>query len=49
LSAAGAATEQAAFAASTNEAWVMMAAIAVLGLLTIPLASARVTDTELSS
>jgi DHA2 family multidrug resistance protein len=38
ISAAGPAIEQAAFAASTNEAWALLAAIAVLGLLVIPLA-----------
>ncbi len=44
MSAAGAAIEQAAFAASTNEAWAMLAAIAVLGLLLIPLARSQRTD-----
>src|SRR5256885_981219 len=48
MSAAGAAIEQAAFAASTNEAWAMLAAIAVLGLLLIPLARSQRTDAESS-
>jgi DHA2 family multidrug resistance protein len=46
ISAAGAAIEQAAFAASANEAWAMLAAIAVLGLLVIPLARTQRTDVE---
>ncbi|WP_249127483.1 DHA2 family efflux MFS transporter permease subunit [Bradyrhizobium lablabi] len=41
LSTATEAIEQAAFAASTNEAWAMMAGIAVLGLLLIPFARSK--------
>jgi DHA2 family multidrug resistance protein len=44
LSSAGAAIEQAAFAASANEAWALMAAIAVLGLLLIPFARRQRAD-----
>ena len=49
LSTPGAAIEQAAFAASTNEAWAMMAAIAVLGLLLIPFARAGRSDAEIKA
>jgi MFS transporter, DHA2 family, multidrug resistance protein len=42
LSAAGPMIEQAAFAASANEAWALLSAIAVLGLLVIPFAKPRV-------
>jgi DHA2 family multidrug resistance protein len=38
VTAAGSAIEQAAFAASANEAWALLAAVAVLGLLLIPFA-----------
>jgi DHA2 family multidrug resistance protein len=44
VSAAASAIEHAAFAASTNEAWALLAAIAVLGLLVIPLARPPRTD-----
>ncbi len=44
LSTAAPAIEQAAFAASTNEAWALLAAIAVLGLLAIPLARPERTE-----
>ena len=44
LSAAASAIEQAAFAASTNEAWRLLAAIAVFGLLVIPLAGSQRTN-----
>ena len=33
--------EQAAFATSVNEAWAMLAAVALLGLLIIPLARSQ--------
>ncbi len=41
LSAAASAIEQAAFAISVNEAWALLAAVALLGLLIIPLAGSR--------
>ncbi len=41
LSAAASAIEQAAFAISVNEAWALLAAVAMLGLLIIPLAGSR--------
>ena len=41
VSAAGSRIEQAAFAASANEAWALLAAVAVIGLLLIPLARPR--------
>lgn len=41
LSAAASMIEQAAFATSVNEAWAMLAAVALLGLLIIPLARPR--------
>jgi MFS transporter, DHA2 family, multidrug resistance protein len=42
LSAAGPMIEQAAFAASANEAWALLSAVALFGLLLIPLAKPRV-------
>jgi DHA2 family multidrug resistance protein len=39
ISAAGSLIEQAAFAASANEAWALLAAVAFLGLLLIPFAT----------
>jgi hypothetical protein len=44
LSAAGSVIEQAAFATSTNEAWALLAAVALLGLLLIPFAKPRRTN-----
>lgn len=41
LSAAASLIEQAAFATSVNEAWAMLAAVALLGLLIIPLARSQ--------
>jgi DHA2 family multidrug resistance protein len=41
VSAAGPMIEQAAFAASTNEAWALLASVALLGLLLIPFARRR--------
>jgi len=41
LSAAASMIEQAAFATSVNEAWAMLAAVALLGLLIIPLAPSQ--------
>ena len=41
LSAAASMIEQAAFATSVNEAWALLAAVAVLGLLIIPLARSQ--------
>jgi MFS transporter, DHA2 family, multidrug resistance protein len=41
ISAAGPMIEQAAFAASANEAWALLAAVALLGLLFIPFAKPR--------
>jgi MFS transporter, DHA2 family, multidrug resistance protein len=41
ISAAGPMIEQAAFAASANEAWALLAAVALLGLLLIPFAKPR--------
>jgi DHA2 family multidrug resistance protein len=43
IAAAGPLIEQAAFAASANEAWALLSAIAVLGLLLIPFAKSRST------
>jgi DHA2 family multidrug resistance protein len=44
LSSAASAIEQAAFAISANEAWALLAAIAALGLLLIPLARSQRAD-----
>ena len=41
ISAVGSMIEEAAFAASANEAWALLAAVALLGLLLIPLAKSR--------
>jgi DHA2 family multidrug resistance protein len=41
ISAAGPLIEQAAFAASTNEAWALLSAVALFGLLLIPFAKPR--------
>ncbi len=41
LSTAASTIEQAAFATSANEAWALLAAVALLGLLIIPLARSR--------
>jgi DHA2 family multidrug resistance protein len=41
VSAAGPMIEQAAFAASANEAWALLACVALLGLLVIPFAGSR--------
>jgi DHA2 family multidrug resistance protein len=41
ISAAGSMIEQAAFAASANEAWALLAAVALFGLLLIPFAKPR--------
>jgi MFS transporter, DHA2 family, multidrug resistance protein len=41
LSVAGPMIEQAAFAASANEAWALLSAVALFGLLLIPLAKPR--------
>jgi DHA2 family multidrug resistance protein len=44
VSAAGSMIEQAAFAASSNEAWALLAAVALLGLLLIPFANPQRAD-----
>jgi len=41
IAAAGPLIEQAAFAASANEAWALLSAVALFGLLVIPLAKPR--------
>ena len=41
ISAAGSMIEQAAFAASANEAWALLSAVALFGLLLIPFAKPR--------